>query len=447
MRYPAEESSTLEWKQEIPANDQIVKTLIGFCNQYGGKLILGVDDRGEVVGVDSSKIEQLLEYLDKSIFEACQPAIIPRISTQRFGEKSIIVIEVGEGMAKPYFRKSEGLELGTYLRLGRSTVRATPDLIQELRWQSMGIDFEATPCLRAQPADLDSKLIQHFLDQRRNGAHVPVSDEILIGYQLLHAEQDRVFPTQAGLLLFGRQPQRFLSEAMIICSHFSGTSGRQSIATVDCEGTLFNQFQQAYAFVMGRLYRSFQIRGIKREEQLEIPEVALREALLNAMVHRNYHIKAPTKIAIYDHRVEIFSPGGFAGPIDAAGIQAGLTYLRNPAICRVFRESGYIEKLGSGIITIFESYLERGLPVPEIVNRGDSVKVILPRPLLGATPQSADRDELSRLFSRSPEISLADVQEILGVSRSTATRKVNQWVLDGRLEKKGNTRALRFRLR
>jgi ATP-dependent DNA helicase RecG len=94
MRYPEAESAFLEFKREVPKNDQIIKTIIGFCNQKGGKLILGVGDDRTIVGLPESVIEHLLESLDHAIYEACHPTIIPIISQQRFGDKNVLVIAV-----------------------------------------------------------------------------------------------------------------------------------------------------------------------------------------------------------------------------------------------------------------------------------------------------------------------------------------------------------------
>lgn len=443
MKYPEDESSLVEWKREFPQNDQILKTVIGFCNYHGGKVVVGVADTGEVVGLPQAEIEKALESLDKAICDASHPAIIPRVYAQRFGDKSILIVEVSAGMSKPYFRKSEGQDRGTYIRVGRNTVRATPEIIEELKWQASGIDFETLPHYRSSKEDLDLEAFQYFLDHRKNQAHAEATDQILRAYQLVIMEHSKLVPTQAGLLLFGKQPQQFLSEAMIICSHFQGNSGRDTIATVDCEGTLFNQFKQAYAFILSRLYRSFKIEGPQREEKLEIPEVAIREALLNAIIHRNYHIKAPTKVAIYENRVEIFSPGLFPGPLDPKNLKTGVTYLRNPFICKIFRESGYVEKLGSGIIAIFDSYAKEGLSDPQILEGENYVKSILPR---GQKKTPAEEDLLSKLFALSSEISLEDVQRTLGVSRSTASRRVNEWIREGKIERTGKTRSIRFRL-
>ncbi len=446
MKYPEEESSSVEWKREIPQSDQILKTVIGFCNHNGGKIVIGVNNLGEIIGVAEEDMQKALESLEKAIYEASYPTIIPRIYSQRFGEKSLLIIEVSSGMSKPYFRKSEGLDKGTYLRIGRSTMKATSDMIEELRWQSSGIDFETLPNYRAKKEDLDEKKIQYFLDHRKNLGKAEVSDAILSAYHLLTTEHSKFYPTQIALLLFGKQPQYFLSEAMIICSHFEGNSGRKTLATIDCEGRLFEQFKQAYSFILGRLSKSFEIRGPKRTQKLEIPEVAIREALLNAIIHRNYHIKAPIKIAIFENRIEIHSPGGFPGPLDPSNLKAGITYLRNPVLCKIFRESGYVEKLGTGFISIFESYEKEGLADPQVIEGENFVKSILPR-VMKIADGNKEKKELSKLFSISREISIEDVQNILGVSRQTASRKMNRYIKEGLVERLGKTRATRFKIR
>src|SRR4051812_29806467 len=117
MKYPESESSTLELKREPPKNRQIVKTVVGFCNTYGGRLILGVADNRDVIGLDDALIDEIMEHVDKTIADSCSPQIMPRVYTQRFEDKSVLIIEVSEGMSKPYFRCSEGLKNGVFIRL------------------------------------------------------------------------------------------------------------------------------------------------------------------------------------------------------------------------------------------------------------------------------------------------------------------------------------------
>jgi ATP-dependent DNA helicase RecG len=303
------------------------------------------------------------------------------------------------------------------------------------------------PVYHGKENDLDKEKILEFLLARRSSKVKKVSREILLSYDLIIEEHTSLYPTTGGILLFAKNPQKFFSEAMVICTHFSGIEGRKALATVDCTGTLFEQFDKAYNFVISRLSHSFIIRAPKREEELEVPETAIREVLLNALIHRNYHIQGPTKIAIYDNRIEVFSPGVFPGPLDTHNLKMGLTYIRNKIICKVFREAGYIEKLGSGFISLFESYEKRRLYPPEVIEGENYIKCILPRPSFGSKPYYAESetDKIMTLFEMTPEISISDVMKALSLSRPTAGRRLAELTEKGVLEQIGQSKATRYR--
>lgn len=447
VRYPEMESVFLEFKREVPKNDQIIKTIIGFCNQKGGKLILGVADDRTIIGLSEVEVERLLESLDHMIYEACHPTVIPIISQQRIGNKTIVIISVSSGMNKPYFRKSEGIHRGVYIRIGRSTVKATPEIIDELKWQSHNIDFEKLPVYQAKIENIDEKLVQKFLDSRKNHAKTKVSEDVMRSYSLTIEEHHQKYPTHAGLLLFGENPQLYISEAMIICCHIKGTEGRDAIASLDCVGTLLNQYHQAHQFILSRLFHSFIIRGMVRDEKLEIPEVAFREALLNLLIHRNYHLPAPSKILIFDDRLEFFSPGNFWGPIKSDQLLRGITYLRNPAICKVFREIGLVEKMGTGFIQIFHSYEKWGLPVPQIIEGENFVKCILPRPSLQKESTTYPTPDILNLFYEKDAITIHDVMSKFSISRATAQRWLTRLVLEEKIQRIGKTRNIHYRRR
>ncbi len=442
MKYQDTESSILEFKREVPQNDQIIKTVIGFCNQNGGRLVIGVDNDGTIIGLLNDQILKLIEELNKTIFEATAPSIIPRIYTQTISDKTLLVIEVSSGGNKPYFRKSEGLEKGTYIRLGSTTLRATDDLIQELKWQSRGKTFDEMPVYQTSIDDLDLTKVEKFLQIRKE--RVPtISKEILFSYYLITQEHAHEYATTAGILLFGKKTQHFFSEAMIICSHFKGIEGRETIATVDCTGTLFEQYDTAIEFITSRLSKSFTIQQSQRTETLEIPFEAIREALLNLIIHRNYHMKSPAKIAIYQNRIEFFSPGTFAGPIDIHNLQSGFSFIRNIAICKVFREAKYIEKLGSGLITIFKSFEKYDLKTPSVIEGPGFVKFILPRGHKKMS-KTEETDPLQTLFDTAGEITVSDVMNHLKVSRATAGRQLQALVKKKIIKKIGKGRSVRY---
>lgn len=447
MKYPGEESSNLEFKESIPENDQIIKTIIGFCNQKGGKLVIGVNSNGEIIGLKNDDIQRMMEFINKSIFEASYPPIIPLVYIQTIADKIILIIEVSAGMNKPYYRKSEGLDRGTYIRLGRSTLRATSDVIEELKWQSRGYSYDMMPVYHTSHEDLDMKKISEFLDFRKTAKIKNISNEVLKSYNLIVEEHSTIYCSVGGILLFGKKPQKYLTESMIICSHFSGISGRNVIATIDCEGNLFEQFNTAYNFVLSKLEKSFTIEeDPRRKEKIEIPKEAIREIIINAIVHRNYHINAPSKIAIYDNRIEIFSPGTFPGPIDTQNLKKGLTYIRNNVIYKIFREARYIEKLGSGFLTLFSSYEKANLATPSVIEGENFIKCILPRKSF--ISKSFDKDkyqEILNLFQVVDEISVLDVMKALKISRSTAGRRLFNLTSKGLLIQVGEGKATRYR--
>lgn len=442
MKYPETESSVLELKREIPKYDQIIKTIIGFSNQHGGKLIVGVANNGEIVGISEEEAVVAMESLSKSIYEASTPAILPLVYIQRIGEKTLLIIEVSSGGNKPYYRKSEGLEKGTYIRLGPNTLRANIELIEELKWQARGKSYDTLPIYQTSELDLNEKEIKHFIQERKERKKEKITRELLSSYYLICSEHSSTYATIAGILLFGKQPQHFLSEAFIICTHFKGKEGREAIATIDCTGTLFDQFQTAFNFIVSRLSRSFSIKGAKRQELLEIPEEAIRESLLNAIAHRNYHIPSSIKVAIYDNRIEIFSPGSFPAPLNLENLKLGISYIRNIAICKALREAGYIEKLGSGLPTIFKSYEERKLKEPAVIEGENFIKYILPREHAENTP--VDTDSIFDLFNTATKITISDVIQHLRISRTSAGRKLDELIQQGKIEKVGKGRGCSY---
>lgn len=456
MKYPGEESSTLEFKREIPQNEQIIKTIIGFCNHHGGTLIIGVEKDGTIIGIPEDKIQQILEFIEKSILEASYPPIIANVYAQRVTDKTLLLIEVAQGMNKPYYLKRDGKEKGVYLRLGRSTIRANDDMIEELKWSARGISFDTMPVYQASLDDLDNEKIKEFLALRKssnNNVHISPKtlEEAMNAYRITTNEVNNSYPTTCGILLFGKNPQYFFPEARIICNHFPGIElGSEVIASKECLGTLDEQFKAAYNFVLGCLNQSWKITGPQRVDRFEIPDQAVREIIMNAVIHRNYHIPSPNKIAIFDNRIEIFSPGVFPGPI-AQNLRSGFTYLRNTAICKIFREMGLIENFGIGFITTFTSYEKEGLKAPDIIEGENFIKCILPRRvpqnmIVRGKTVDEDFEAILDLFSNTTEISVADLINVLHFSRPTATRKLSEMVKKGLLKKIGKGRGVHYKL-
>jgi len=445
MKYPEHESSKLEFKQLLPKSEQIINTIIAFCNMYGGRLIVGVDDERHVLGIPEKEAHEAMEWLNEAIYSASAPPILPQIYQQHLDDKYLIVIEVSSGMQKPYYKKSLGLENGTYIRLGRSTVKADLDMIEELKLLARGKSYDQTPVYHAAREDIDDDRIKNFLTERRNGAKVIISDDMLRSYDILVEQHSQLYPTVSGILLFGREPQKYLTESYILCSHFSGIKGREAIASQVCKGTLFEQFDTAYDFIVSRLQKSYTIKGKQREETLEIPPIAIREVLMNALLHRNYHLKSPVKISIYDNRIEVFSPGVFPGAVDITQLDSGITYTRNVAIAKILWECRYIEKMGSGFIILFDSCEKEGLAKPDVLEGTNFIKVIIYRERKSSDPHN-DHIRVIALFRRFDEISRSDIVEQLKIPKTTTGRILNDLISTGELIRIGGGRNTRYRL-
>lgn len=445
MKYPTNESSRIEFKSTIPKNDQIVNTVIGFCNTLGGKIIIGVNDNGIIEGINEEIAQISLEWLDKMIYETCTPPIIPLVYLQRLDSKVLIIIEVSSGMNKPYYKTAKGLAEGVFVRLGRSTMKANADMIEELKWQSRGMSFDTLPVYKAKVDDLVIENIEYFLTHRRNQKKIKVNEEVLNSYDLIVTEQGQLYPSVAGILMFCTQPQKYLPEAYILCSHFSGNSGREAIASRVIEGNLFEQFDGAYDFILSQLNKSYVIKGKLREEQYEIPTTAIREALMNAILHRNYHIPSPIKIAIYRNRVEFFSPGNFFGPLDLSSLESGITYMRNGAIAKILWESKYVEKMGSGFIEIFESYRQANLVPPEVVEGTNFIKCILPR-VKNSNELADDMTKLLNYMKVNESISRSDIIENLNIPRATAGRYLSKLLKAKKIIRIGQGRSSKYTL-
>lgn len=408
---------------------------------------MGIHDDGNVIGISEEDIQESLEFLNKQIYESCSPPIIPQIYTLIHKGKHLLIIEVSGGMNKPYFISKKGMDNGTYVRIGRSTMKASPEMLQELQWQSRGLSYDTLPCYPSSLEDLDSERLAVFLkyfetdDQKQ-------SERILRSHSLLVQEHGKNYLTHAASLLFGVAPQSYHPEAFIIATRFKGTEGREALDARDFMGSLTSQIQSALSFIIGHIGVRYSIKGSQREEWPTIPEIAIREAVTNAVVHRNYHMPSPIKIAVYENRVEIFSPGGFPLPISERDFPMGISHIRNTLIAKIMRQMGYVEKLGSGLMTIVDSCLREGLVRPAIIDGGSFTKVILYKTEGDSPIVKTDLDKVSNEILQQIEIheerSAREIIQVLGMAKTTVIRKLNLLCDLGLIQKTGKARSVRY---
>jgi len=361
------ESKILELKEKLPRNTNIAKTVIAFSNTAGGKMIIGVNDKRKVVGIEDIALFEIQDKIASIISDQCSPNIIPEIYSVNIENKLVLVIEVVRGNLKPYFLKNQGKANGTYIRIGATNRLADLENINELERQKRHISFDEEICYETTFEDLDtSPLFDRFEKIGR-----PLNLEKLQNLKLTKSENNTLYPTNALMILLGVFPH-----CMVKCARFKGKTMDVFIDKKEYTGDIFSILENTQHFILNHINLGAEINGLYREEAYEIPEVAIREALVNAVIHRDYVNRGrDIKVGVYDDVVNIVSPGSLPNNITIEDIFSGRSESRNRVIANIFKELGLFEQWGSGINRIVNSCKEYGLPKPKIEEQNDFMDI------------------------------------------------------------------------
>jgi ATP-dependent DNA helicase RecG len=425
------ESKTLEYKRELPSNfSNIIKTCVAFANTAGGKIMIGVEDKTlTILGTSDKEVDHALEAISAAVYESVSPALLPEVYAQQINNKEVIVIEISRGSTPPYFVKSLGAKKGVFVRVGPSTRTASEDHISELLTLRHRVLFDAEPSINTLES-LDKKLLEDAYGRS------PSQNLMLTERVLTKNIGKKLNATNAALLMFGSLPQDSIPECGIVCTRFKGSEGRDIIETQDIDGPIPEQISRSLSFLERHLERNFKMRGNQLRGQTLIPEVALREAVTNATIHRKYQIPARIKIAIFDNRVEIFSPGGLPGLISIANLGDGSSHLRNPLLAKFARRLRLAEKLGSGIRAMIDSCRISQIKQPEFFEDGDYVKVVLSTERVKSPTEDLD-DTIRRFLDEFHEIRIRDIAKRTSASRNTITNTLNKMIKEKFVKRHG----------
>lgn len=430
------EGKTLEFKQQLPKGDQLAKTLIAFANTSGGKLVIGVDDQRQIVGVQGDEFE-LMDQVASLLYSQCQPTLLPNLYLETLQDKTLIVIQVHRGSQLPYYLKNQGRDKGVYVRLGATNRLASLEMIHELERQSLLQSFDEQVSWEDELDQLDlTALLQAFEQQGK-----PLNTTRMQSLKLIREEQGQVRPTHGLMILLGLYEQ-----VEIKCSRFKGTSMAVFLDKKEYRGDLFSQLAQVETFIKNHLHLKAEILGLQRTESYEIPIPAIREALINAVVHRDYsNAGRDIKVGIYDDVLNIVSPGGLPNGLTLDEALQGRSEIRNKVLARVFKELGYIEQWGSGLSRIRELCQQAGNPAPAFNEKGDFVDIEFhrteqPEGAAGSeksSEKSSEKPELLDLIQANPKGSAKVMAEQLGLSSRAVEKQIAQLKQQGKLERIG----------
>lgn len=367
------ESKTVEFKAASPGGSTLAKTIVAFSNMAGGKVIIGVEDRtNKIIGIDDNDALELPDKISSIILNRCSPAIIPEIYLNNIRGKLVLVVEVYSGPLKPYYLKSKGRDEGIYIRVGATNKPADIEMRLELERQRRNVSFDEELDYEKDQSAVDTERLSQDFNQY-TGKTLGFNNLLTLG--ILKEENKNLYPTKGGLLLGGTE--EYLEYARIKCARFKGNEMGEFIDQKEFSGPLYRQVENVMKFAHVYIAKAGKVEFLKRIDTYEIPLEAIREAVVNAVVHRDYSISgSDIKFAVFDDRIELTSPGALPKTLTLDDILTGRSEIRNKIIARFFKEINLVEQWGSGVRKILNCCKDAGLKSPEFIESGLFFKVI-----------------------------------------------------------------------
>ena len=358
------ESETVEFKKSLSESKEIIKTISAFANTKGGRIFVGVSNSGKVISVEIGK--DTIERLANQITQNTDPKVHPHIIIEKINDKQVIIVKVKES--------SDHLILAfgrPYKRVGKSTLRMGKDEYERsiLEKHKDKLYFDSQICKEATLADIDKEKIKWFLKKTKAERNLNIdystsSVEILKRINLLIDNK----PTNTAILMFSKNPQRFFIQSEIRCARFKGMKAVKPFIDMKViDGSIYEQIDQTEKFILFNIKKAAWIEPgkIERQEKWEYPPDAIREAIINAIAHRDYYSSANVHISIFDDRIEIWNPGKLPPPLTPKNLKEEHKSIPvNPSLANLLFLIKYIERWGTGTNDIIKWCREEDLPEP-----------------------------------------------------------------------------------
>jgi ATP-dependent DNA helicase RecG len=399
------ETENIEFKSGF--TEDIYKEVIAFANTDGGILYIGIDNDGNALGLKN--VDDEYTRITNGIRDAILPDVTMFVK-YTIQKNKVVRITVSEGANKPYYLRSKGLKPnGVYVRQGTSSVQASSEQIRQMIKDSDGDDFESM-------RSLEQKLTFTSAATAFKNYGVDFSEEKYLALGMIH-KNDGLFTNLA--LLMSDQCQHSIKVAV-----FGDDENTTFKDNQEFKGSIFRQIDEVFRYIMLSNRTSSVFKGLERIDKSDYPEAALREALLNSVVHRDYSYSGSIIININDKQMEFVSIGGLLPGLTADDIRSGISQPRNKNLAEVFHRLKLIEAYGTGIRRIYKLY-ENCSVQPRIEVTHNTFKMILPNmsvaePLAVKTYLTPQKEEILDFISKNGQITEAEIMELLSVKRTRA---------------------------
>lgn len=371
-----------DWFGEQVPHETLAETLTAMANSQGGTLILGVTGPGSVAGIRnvSNAVDQMLH----AALSIEPPLIIPLPQVMRINGKAIVIAQIPSGMPHVYCIDGRYLQ-----RQGNENAPLKARDLRRLIIVRGEASFETEIVRGATLDDIDWDKAKTYASGL-SGMGETTTEQILLKRGCLAEKDGALHPTNAGILLFGKDPQRFLRGADITAARFASETMSDTFSRQDVMGTLPDQIRRAEMFMVDHLRKDIQLgQTMARAEHFEYPLEAARELVVNAVAHRDYQINGDgIRLFIFNNRMEVTSPGSLPGPVTIDNIKDE-RFSRNPAIVQVLSDMGFIERLGYGVDRVIDLMRQQNLSAPEFEEKAGGFRVILRNQASEAQPEPA----------------------------------------------------------
>lgn len=427
------EGQKIEFKEGFAS---LAPEMVAFANAGGGRIYIGITDRGTITPVP------LTNRLKSQIHDTahnCDPPVSTKVSHATAG---VIIVDIAEGTDKPYKCRD-----GFFLRVGPTTQKLKRDEVVHLIQHAGKIRFDEIFNEQFRfPKDFDDDAWERYC----NLAGYPSSMQsanTLINIGVAARRDTRIVLMNAAILFFARDPQRFFPEAKVTCVKYRDNTRFDILDRHECTGTMLRQLETALAFFARYNATQLKITGAPRHEAWEdYPAVALREAMINALVHRDYfYDSSHIYLHMYDGHLELDNPGGLIAGLTAEELGTKAAR-RNRMLADLMQRAGYIENAGTGILRIREALRKNNNPAPDIVATNFFSLRMIARPKNLTDNDLTDRQKrLYAFVAQRGVVSKTDCQTILQVGSDTTLHELKMLVAKGLLQTTGKGKNTRYR--
>ena len=372
------EGAMLEYKESLASS--FARELVAFANTAGGKILLGVRDDGTVKGIaDTNEIRARIQDIARN----CDPPV--KILLHRIGEVTVVTVRESDA-------KTVQCSDGFFWRQGAVSQKLSRDEIRELFQQAGAIRFDMSVCPRFRyPTDFDPAKFNHWLQKSTISKGGSVED-ILVNIEAAERSGGKLMFRNAGVLFFAREPRHFFNQAYVTCLLFKGTVKVHVLDRKDFDGGVVADIEDSLRFVERNTRTAYKIEKLQREDIPEYPMDALREAITNAVMHRDWFIDgANVFVEIFNDRIEVSSPGGLPKGMNLKDL-GHKSIRRNSLIADLLHRIAFIEKAGTGIKRMRDGAKDKGYPEPEFTS--DTFFSAIFKPIAAVSAHDEVHDEV-----------------------------------------------------